>query len=82
LPLEGSVLPVENPARRQIISEIPRGGAADVDRAVGAAAAAFPGWAGTTAKEFDIDEVKSRLANPAIAPTVVGADIETGRATP
>jgi betaine-aldehyde dehydrogenase len=44
-------LPVENPARRQIISEIPRGGAADVDRAVGAAAAAFPGWARVAPRE-------------------------------
>jgi acyl-CoA reductase-like NAD-dependent aldehyde dehydrogenase len=41
----GRVLPVENPARRQVIAEIPRGEAADVDRAVAAAAAAFPRWA-------------------------------------
>jgi betaine-aldehyde dehydrogenase len=40
----GEVLPVENPARRQIIAEIPRGGAADVDHGVAAAAAAFPAW--------------------------------------
>jgi hypothetical protein len=38
---------------------------------------------GTTAnKGFDIDEVKSRLGEPAIAPSAIGADIETGRATP
>jgi acyl-CoA reductase-like NAD-dependent aldehyde dehydrogenase len=47
----GQVLPVENPARRQIIAEIPRGGAADVDRAVTAAAAAFPGWAKVAPRE-------------------------------
>ena len=41
---EGGVLTVENPANRQPIAEIPRGGAADVDRAVAAAKAAFPGW--------------------------------------
>jgi acyl-CoA reductase-like NAD-dependent aldehyde dehydrogenase len=40
----GEIVPIENPARRQVIAEVPRGGAADVDRAVGAAAAAFPGW--------------------------------------
>ena len=38
---------------------------------------------GTTANTgFDIDEVKSRLVERAIAPTAVGADIETGGATP
>ena len=33
-------------------------------------------------KGFDIDEVNSRLLEPAIAATAIGADIETGRATP
>ncbi|HYZ40904.1 MAG TPA: aldehyde dehydrogenase family protein, partial [Stellaceae bacterium] len=47
----GEVLPVENPARRQIIAEIPRGRATDVDRAVAAAAAAFPGWARIAPRE-------------------------------
>ncbi|MBV9814388.1 MAG: aldehyde dehydrogenase family protein [Alphaproteobacteria bacterium] len=47
----GELLPVENPARRQIIAEIPRGGAEDVDRAVKAAAAAFPGWAKVAPRE-------------------------------
>src|SRR5690348_15395629 len=47
----GEVLPVENPARRQIIAEVPRGGAADVDRAVPAAASAFPGWARVPPRE-------------------------------
>jgi acyl-CoA reductase-like NAD-dependent aldehyde dehydrogenase len=47
----GEVLPVENPARRQIIAEIPRGRAADVDRGVAAAAAAFPGWARIAPRE-------------------------------
>jgi acyl-CoA reductase-like NAD-dependent aldehyde dehydrogenase len=47
----GEVLPVENPARRQIIAEVPRGRAADVDRAVKAAAAAFPGWAKVPPRE-------------------------------
>ena len=38
---------------------------------------------GTAAnKGIDLDEVKSTLVEPAIAPTAVGADIETGGATP
>jgi acyl-CoA reductase-like NAD-dependent aldehyde dehydrogenase len=49
--VSGEVLPVENPARRQIVAEIPRGGAADVNRAVEAAAAAFPGWARVAPRE-------------------------------
>jgi betaine-aldehyde dehydrogenase len=42
--LSGGVLAVENPAKRQPIGDIPRGGAADVDRAAAAAARAFPAW--------------------------------------
>ena len=49
--VSGEVLPVENPARRQIVAEVPRGRAADVDRAVKAAAAAFPGWAKVPPRE-------------------------------
>jgi len=38
---------------------------------------------GTAAnKGFDIDEMNSRLLEPAVALTAIGADIETGRATP
>jgi hypothetical protein len=38
---------------------------------------------GTAAnKGFDIDAVNSRLVEPAIALTAIGADIETGRAIP
>jgi betaine-aldehyde dehydrogenase len=42
--LSGATLTVENPAKRRAIAEIPRGGAADVNRAVEAAARAFPAW--------------------------------------
>ena len=42
--LSGSVLTVENPAKRQPIAEVPRGNAADVERAVQAAAKAFVTW--------------------------------------
>src|SRR6185437_3154968 len=40
----GATLTVETPAKRQPIADIPRGAAADVDRAVEAAARAFPAW--------------------------------------
>src|ERR1700741_486122 len=36
----------------------------------------------TASKGFDIDEVNSRLLEPAVALTAIGADIEIGRATP
>jgi acyl-CoA reductase-like NAD-dependent aldehyde dehydrogenase len=42
---------VENPANRQKIAEIPRGGAADVDRAVQAASRAFPSWSKVPPRE-------------------------------
>jgi acyl-CoA reductase-like NAD-dependent aldehyde dehydrogenase len=49
--LSGGVLGVENPAKRVPIGEIPRGGAADVDRAVQAAAKAFPAWSRVPPRE-------------------------------
>jgi putative transposase len=36
----------------------------------------------TANKGFDMDEVNSRLVEPAVALTAIGADIETGRAPP
>jgi malonate-semialdehyde dehydrogenase (acetylating)/methylmalonate-semialdehyde dehydrogenase len=36
--------PIYNPATGQVIARVPRGGAAEVDRAVAAASAAFPAW--------------------------------------
>ncbi|MEU8211970.1 aldehyde dehydrogenase family protein [Micromonospora sp. NPDC049044] len=41
-------LPVVNPATGEVVAKTPAGTAADVDRAVVAARAAFPAWAGTT----------------------------------
>ncbi|WP_433352398.1 aldehyde dehydrogenase family protein [Micromonospora saelicesensis] len=41
-------LPVVNPATGEVVAETPAGTAADVDRAVAAARAAFPGWSATT----------------------------------
>ena len=36
----------------------------------------------TTNQGFDTDDVNGRLAQPAVAPMAIGADIETGRVTP
>jgi len=41
---DGRVIDIENPANRQVIAQVPRGGDADVDRAVQAAARAFETW--------------------------------------
>jgi 5-carboxymethyl-2-hydroxymuconic-semialdehyde dehydrogenase len=40
-----------NPATQEVLAEVARGGAAEVDAAVGAAKAAFPCWAATPATE-------------------------------
>src|SRR5215210_8033493 len=47
----GRTISVENPAKRQPIGEVPRGGAEDVDLAVQAASAAFPAWARVPPRE-------------------------------
>jgi malonate-semialdehyde dehydrogenase (acetylating)/methylmalonate-semialdehyde dehydrogenase len=44
-------LDVHNPAEGTTIARVPLGGAADVDRAVAAGRAAFPGWSRTPIKE-------------------------------
>jgi betaine-aldehyde dehydrogenase/aminobutyraldehyde dehydrogenase len=49
--LEGDVQVVLNPATGEQIAEVPRGTAADVDVAVGAAEAAFDGWSQTSPAE-------------------------------
>src|SRR6266511_904344 len=41
----GKTIQVRNPANGEIVGEVPRGTAADVDAAVAAAAKAFPAWA-------------------------------------
>lgn len=47
----GDTLPVENPGNKREFARIPRGGAADVDRAVAAAQAAFPAWSRVPPRE-------------------------------
>ncbi len=49
---DGRTFEVETPAKRgQVIAKVPRAGAADVDRAVKAAHAAFPAWRATAPRE-------------------------------
>jgi betaine-aldehyde dehydrogenase len=50
-PVEGETEPVLNPATGEVIAQAPLSSAADVDRAVGAAARAFEGWGTTTPGE-------------------------------
>jgi 5-carboxymethyl-2-hydroxymuconic-semialdehyde dehydrogenase len=40
-----------NPATQEVLAEVARGGEREVDAAVAAAKAAFPGWAGKPAPE-------------------------------
>lgn len=47
----GETLVVENPGRKQPICTVPRARAEDVNRAVGSAAQAFPGWSRVPARE-------------------------------
>jgi betaine-aldehyde dehydrogenase len=47
----GETFQVEDPAHRAPIAEVPRGGAEDVDRAMKAAAEAFPAWSRTPPRE-------------------------------
>ena len=49
-PRSGAMLDVENPATGESLGQVPNGDAADVDRAVAAAAAAFPAWRDTPAQ--------------------------------
>jgi acyl-CoA reductase-like NAD-dependent aldehyde dehydrogenase len=47
----GDVIEVETPAKRRVIAHVPRGAKADVDRAVKAAANAFPSWSRMVPRE-------------------------------
>lgn len=50
-PAVPALLPVINPATEEVVAEVARGSAEDVDRAVVAARAAFPGWSATPVAE-------------------------------
>ena len=49
--LDGRTIPVRNPHDGSLLAEVAEAGAADVDLAVSAAGAAFPGWSATPAAE-------------------------------
>lgn len=50
-PAVPALLPVINPATEEVVAEVARGSAEDVNRAVAAARAAFPGWSATPVVE-------------------------------
>lgn len=52
-----ATLDVVNPANEEVVGSVPDATSADLDNAIGAARAAFPGWAGTP-----IEERKAKLA--------------------
>src|SRR5262252_5455958 len=49
--VEGETMEVLNPATGEVIAEVPRGGEADVERAVEAARKALPEWLEKTPKD-------------------------------
>ncbi|MGC5019544.1 aldehyde dehydrogenase family protein [Micromonospora sp. DT47] len=63
-PSDGDTIAVENPATGEIVGQVPAGAPADVDRAVAAARAAFPGWAATDPAEraAHLDRLHAALA--------------------
>jgi betaine-aldehyde dehydrogenase len=74
----GDRIEVENPSRREPLGSVPRGTAEDVDRAVKAAAAAFPDWGRLPARERgvalsriadDLAEITEELARTIAAET-------------
>jgi len=85
-PESGPTIPVLNPATGATVAEAPAGTAADVDRAVIAARAAFPGWAATPPAERAAvvrriaDGLKKRGEQIAVAITAeMGAPITLSR---
>ena len=77
----GETIAVQNPANRSIFAHVPRAGAEDVDRAVKAAAAAFPSWRDVPAR--DRGRMLLRIADAVEAKTEELARIiatETGNA--
>ncbi|MEU4677586.1 aldehyde dehydrogenase family protein [Micromonospora sp. NPDC023737] len=88
---DGETLPVHNPTTEEVIATVPAGRAADVDRAVAAARAAFDGWAATPpaqrAAHLDrlhallstrADEIARTVALELGTPLKVASRIQTG----
>jgi aldehyde dehydrogenase (NAD+) len=77
---------VENPYTEEVIAHIPMGDVSDVDRAVAAARAAFPGWAATPIEDRAalLDAVAAQLSDrgddlAAIITSEVGTPIALSR---
>ena len=86
-PASTETIAVENPATEEVLGHVPAGTAADVDRAVAAARAAFDSWAGTPTAERGavLDRLHTALAARAgdIAKTVgleLGTPLKVARA--
>lgn len=76
----GQTIAVHNPATEEVLASVPAGTAADVDRAVTAARAAFPGWADTTPAQRSaaLDRLHTALAaRAAIAAETVALELGT-----
>lgn len=85
-PASDETIDVVNPYTEEVIARIPAGTAADVDRAVAAARAAFPGWAATSIEQRAnlLDAVAQRLSDrgdelAAIITSEVGTPIGVSR---
>ncbi|WP_250003078.1 aldehyde dehydrogenase family protein [Actinoplanes sp. M2I2] len=61
-PASTETIAVENPATEEVLGHVPAGTAADVDRAVAAARAAFDGWAASTRRAEVLDRLHTALA--------------------
>ncbi|RKN39623.1 aldehyde dehydrogenase family protein [Micromonospora endolithica] len=86
-----ATLPVHNPATEEVVATVPAGTAADVDRAVAAARAAFDGWAATAPAEraahldrlhaaltARADDIARTVARELGTPLKLAARVQTG----
>ncbi|MFG1760198.1 aldehyde dehydrogenase family protein [Micromonospora echinofusca] len=87
----GETVAVRNPATEEVVAAVPAGTATDVDRAVAAARAAFPGWADTAPAEraarldrlhaalsARADEIARTVALELGTPLKVASRVQTG----
>ncbi|MGK5679191.1 aldehyde dehydrogenase family protein [Actinoplanes sp. URMC 104] len=64
-PASAETIAVENPATEEVIAHVPAGTAADVDRAVAAARAAFDSWSVSPSRAEVLDRLHTALASRA-----------------
>ena len=70
-----------NPATQEVLAEVARGGATEVDAAVAAAKAAFPAWAGRPASERAATAAQARRSDRAHVPDLARTETQdTGQA--